>query len=134
MTATHEQKGNEAANLFNGIWTNAGTGSRWAAYIFPQSATADLGEVLELDAVTMMVVEGRQYYYQLEISEDGESWRSIGRTERPYETAQNHTFTFSAPVKARYIRIIVNGRNPDSYKGDWAGINELLLYPAKRKE
>ena len=134
VTATHEQKGNEAANLFNGIWTNAGTGSRWAAYIFPQSATADLGEVLELDAVTMMVVEGRQYYYQLEISEDGESWRSIGRTERPYETAQNHTFTFSAPVKARYIRIIVNGRNPDSYKGDWAGINELLLYPAKRKE
>ncbi len=127
-TATDQQTGNEVSNLFNKIWTDAATGSRWSAYRYPQSATADLGKTLPLSQITMMVLNGRQYYYQLEVSENGEDWYTVSIVDDIYETAKNHTFTFAQPVDARYLRLTVSGSNAADYSDIWISINEILLY------
>lgn len=129
-TATYEEEGNEAANLFNQDWSDAATGARWAAAGYPNSATADLGQVLSLSKLTMMVYQGRQYYYQLEVSTDGSNWQTVGIVNRAYQNAENHTYTLSEPVEARYLRLTVTGSNPSSYNNVWISIKELLLYTA----
>lgn len=127
-TATDQQAGNEVSNLFNKIWTDAATGSRWSAYRYPQTATADLGKTLTLSQITMMVLNGRQYYYQLEVSENGEDWYTVSIVDDIYVTAKNHTFTFAQPVDARYLRLTVTGSNAADYSDIWISINEILLY------
>ena len=94
----------------------------------PQTATADLGKTLTLSQITMMVLNGRQYYYQLEVSENGEDWYTVSIVDDIYVTAKNHTFTFAQPVDARYLRLTVTGSNAADYSDIWISINEILLY------
>ncbi len=131
VTATSQQEGNEAEHLFDKKWSNAATGVRWSAMNYPNSATADFGKVLSLSKLTLMIYEGRQYYYQLEVSADGKDWQTVAYTEEAYKTAENHTYSLSQPVEARYVRLTVNGCNPVTYGGAWISIKELLVYTLK---
>ena len=132
VTASDEQdwENNYASNLCNKIWTDAAQGSRWAAQKYPQWAMVDFGKVLELTQMTLMVYQGRQYYYQLEVSTNGTDWKTAALIRQPYTTAANHTYKFEFPVEARYVRLNVIGANASSYSSDWISINELLVYTA----
>lgn len=81
-----------------------------------------------------MVFDGRQYYYQLEVSTDGENWETVVIVDEPYTTGENHTYTFENPIDARYVRLTVTGANSQSYAGEWISIKEMLLYLADSAE
>ena len=94
----------------------------------PNSATADFGEMLSLSKITMLVYGGRQYYYQLEVSADGEDWQTVSIVDDVYAGNENHTFTLSRPVEAKYLRLTVTGSNAANYSDVWISIKEILLY------
>ena len=131
VTATSEEGGNEAFHLFDEKWSDATTGVRWSAMRYPQSATTDFGETLSISKLTMLIYQGRRYYYQLEVSLDGQDWQTISIVNDSYEGGENHTFTLSQPVDARYLRLTVTGSDPVNYSGEWISIKEILLYTAR---
>lgn len=141
VTATEEQYedtgtvvNNLATCLFDGVWNGAAIGNRWSASGYPNSVTADFEDVLSIDHITLMVFDGRQYYYQLEVSTDGENWETVVIVDEPYTTGENHTYTFENPIDARYVRLTVTGANSQSYAGEWISIKEMLLYLADSAE
>lgn len=128
-SASAAQAGNEPINLIDGNWqSNEEFGVRWSVEGYPNWAMLDLGKTVSLEKLTMIVYQGRQYYYQIQVSTDGKKWDTVVITDAPYQTAENHTYTLSEPVDARYVRLTVNGCNTASYGGAWISIKEMMLY------
>ncbi|MFD8014803.1 discoidin domain-containing protein [Streptomyces sp. NPDC058955] len=79
------------------------TGTRWASdWSDDQWLRVDLGEVRRVGRVTLDWERAYARQYRIEVSEDGENWRSVWSTEAGdggYDTAE------FASTSARYVRI-----------------------------
>ncbi|MDO4563420.1 MAG: glycoside hydrolase family 88 protein [Clostridia bacterium] len=123
--ATAAQSGNGAENLINNVYTDAATGSRWAAANFPQSATITLNKEMYIDKIIIQPYGYRHYYYNLYTSNDGVNYTKIGD-----DTSLREHYNLAAHnvggINARYIKLEVTG-----LKGNitnWISIKEMFVY------
>ncbi len=93
-------------------WSGAGKGA-WLLM--------DLGSAQSLAGATVAWHRGteRQNYFTLSTSEDGASYTQVYSGTSALSAAAQ-TYTFSAPRRARYVRVTVNGNSIN----DWASISE----------
>lgn len=67
----------------------------------------------------------RMYYFDIQVSEDGENWTTVLEDQASSGTADEETlemFTFDEPVKARYLRYVGHG----SSSNDSNNIYEII--------
>lgn len=97
--------------------TDGSVAKAWYGHGSPAVAEIDLEAVYTLSGahVTFYHADKRTYTFNLEVSEDGKSWKKMGGNEDAPKpaTAEGIRFGFDA-VKARYVRlnVIKNSANP----------------------
>lgn len=112
--------GNSKENVQDGSldtrWTSNGT-DNWLL--------CDLGEVKTVGkvGVAAFVSSGRSYYYEIQISADGENYTSLFDGTNG-EGVGNIVYTFAGNEEARYVKILTKG---NSYH-EWNGITEVEIY------
>ncbi|MBD2845320.1 Ig-like domain-containing protein [Paenibacillus sp. IB182496] len=99
-------------------------GTRWSAF-GAQWIQYDLGQSRAVGAVSIAYLSGsaRQYYFELQASEDGVNWTSLLTTTSSGETEQPELFPVPE-VEARYIRILSNGNSANN----WNSITEVAIF------
>ncbi|CAM3643212.1 tandem-95 repeat protein [Marinicrinis lubricantis] len=101
--------------------------TRWSAF-GEQWIQYDLGKVQDVSAVSMAWYSGntRYSFFNIEVSEDGESWRRVYDGMSSGETLEHELYPF-AVTQARYIRINGFGNNQSL----WNSIAETGIYGPK---
>lgn len=127
VDASHEpQSANAIVNAVDGDlstrWAAEGRNGVWIKL--------DLGKVCELDTLLIANMAGhtRQFIFDLEVSQDGNSWSKIydGKTSGRTEALEPVRFD---KTNARYIKMNCYGTSDAST--NWQSVNELI--PALRK-
>ncbi len=100
----------------NTRWTSEGKGN-WLL--------CDLGDIKTVGkiGVATYAVEDREYYYEIQISSDGENYTSIFDGTNG-KNAGDIVYTLAGNQEARYIKLILNG---NSYH-NWNGVTEVEIY------
>ena len=93
---------NNRTNMFDNDFS-----TRYTSYYSGSTATFDLGEPTEVDGLAMGFWKGdqREYYFELEVSNDGENFTNVGTYTSSGVTEQYEMFTFPRE-KVRYIRFV----------------------------
>ena len=127
VEASHEpQSANPAVNAIDGDlstrWAAEGRNGIWIKL--------DLGKVCEIDTILIANMAGnkRQFIFDVEVSEDGTSWKKAfdGRTSGRTENLEAVRFD---KTNARYVKVNCYGTTDTTT--NWQSVNELI--PALRK-
>ncbi len=113
----------ETGNLpQNAIDQNMAT--RWSAQGKGQYIVADLGQVQDIDAMSIAWYSGasRQNSFVILTSADGTSYATAYSGTSSGTTANLELYPFAA-TSARYVKVVVNGNTVN----DWASISELAV-------
>jgi sialate O-acetylesterase len=97
---------------------------------FPKTVTIDLGAAQDLQLVKYGTPDiGSTKTVAVSVSEDGQNFTEVGRTEFPTKKATTAQARF-APTKARYVRATFIDRHPvqDNYDPNFAFLSELEAY------
>ncbi|MGM9550653.1 MAG: discoidin domain-containing protein [Clostridia bacterium] len=115
-----ETTSSPAGNAFDGS-----TSTKWAVTGSDESITAYLGENNILSRVGIAFDGGssKEYIFSVSVSEDGENFKTLLDSQTSTKTNSLQYFDV-ATVKARYIRITINGVN----SGSITGIKEIEAY------
>lgn len=86
--------------------------------------TVDFNEVKEVAAVAASFFKGneRMYYFDIEVSEDGENWTKVLTDQASSGTADAgvlEMFEFSTTVKGRYLRYVGHGSSSNNSNNIW---------------
>lgn len=119
---------NYASNVIDGklatIWASAGEG-RYIDFEFSQE------EVLENIEIIFNPNNKRTPYFQVQISDDGENYRTVydgvGSPEADGENWERFTFDIRTNVKTKYVRYVAN----KSDKSEWNGVKEIRFKKGK---
>lgn len=98
--------------------------TRWNAFGDGETLTLTFDEVKEVAAVAASYFKGdqRQYYFDIEISEDGKKWKKVLTNQSSSGTAENNQieiFEFSQTEKALCIRYIGHGSSTNDSNNMW---------------
>lgn len=101
--------------------------TRWNAFGDGSTLTLDFNEVKDVSAVAASFYKGneRKYYFDIQVSEDGENWTTVLSDQESSGTADEEVlemFEFEEPVKARYLRYLGHG----SSSNDSNNIYEII--------
>ena len=101
--------------------------TRWNVFADEATLTLDFNEVKDVAAVAAAFYKSseRMYYFDIQVSEDGENWTTVLEDQASSGTADEETlemFTFDEPVKARYLRYVGHG----SSSNDSNNIYEII--------
>lgn len=101
--------------------------TRWNVFGDGGTLTLDFNEVKDVAAVAAAFYNGseRKYYFDIEVSEDGENWTTVLSDQESSGTADPEVlemFEFEEPVKARYLRYVGHG----SSSNDSNNIYEII--------
>lgn len=101
--------------------------TRWNAFGDGNYLILDFNEVKDITAVAAAFFKGneRKYYFDILVSEDGENWTTILEGQESSGSADPEVlemFSFSEPVKARYLQYLGHG----SSSNDSNNIYELI--------
>lgn len=88
--------------------------TRWNVFADEATLTLDFNEVKDVSAVALSFYKSseRMYYFDIEVSEDGENWTKVLTDMASSGTADEGTlemFDFGQTVKARYLRYVGYG-------------------------
>lgn len=88
-------------NNYSTYWCSSGKGE-WITY--------ELAENYELTGVGLAWASGhlRQEHFAVHVSEDGVKWTEVWRGDSSGKTDRIEDFMFSAPVKAKYVKLECN--------------------------
>ncbi len=90
---------------------NTSTYSYWhSGKGLPQSLTIDLGEACTISKMVAYPFngDGRYYLYNIEISDDGETWEKVADREETFGTVASfsgETYAFKPYLTARYVKV-----------------------------
>lgn len=119
VSASKERPGNEGYLAIDDDESSNWSvdGSNWIIF--------EMEEMHEVSLVTMLLnkARGRQYIFNIELSEDGENWKKVIDTRTTGKTTGKEVFRFE-PTKAKYIRVNTNG----FAGGVWFNLNDLRVY------
>jgi rhamnogalacturonyl hydrolase YesR len=119
VTAIGNQTGYPPENTLDGLlttrWSQSGD-DQWIRYELPSTTT--------LDHVDIAFYRGdqRNYYFELEVSDDGESWSTVFSGQSGGTTAGLETFSFPAR-SARFLQYLGYGNSTNF----WNNITELSI-------
>lgn len=114
VSASVEQNGNSAENV-----KNSDSSSRWAGQGDGAYIVCDLGEEKTVGKIGVAAYysAGKAYYYQLQISADGENYETVFDGTNGYDNADT-VYTFTGNTTARYIKL-VGKCNQGTSANDW---------------
>jgi hypothetical protein len=128
MTSNYEIKGVKASDAPEAENTPENTvdgdlSTRWSAEN-EQSIEWDLGEIREIDTIMLAFMNGntRTSNFNLEISEDGQTYKQVFDGESSGQTSDFERFSF-ALSKARYIKFNGHGNSVNL----WNSITEIQI-------
>lgn len=117
-SASTDEGGNVAAGAFDGDLE-----TRWNGWDDGATLTADLGEVCDVAAVAATFFKGneRNYYFDIEVSLDGENWTKVLENQSSPITLDKEfsMFAFSETVKARYVRYVGHNSSSNNANNIW---------------
>ncbi len=117
-TASTDEGGNVAAGAVDG---NLET--RWNGWDDGATLTADLGETVDVAAVAATFYKGneRNYYFDIEVSVDGENWTRVLEAQASPITLDKEfaMFAFPEAVKARYVRYVGHNSSSNNANNIW---------------
>jgi len=117
-TASTDEGGNVAAGAVDG---NLET--RWNGWDDGATLTADLGEATDVAAVAATFYKGneRNYYFDIEVSVDGENWTRVLEAQSSPITLDKEfsMFVFPEVVKARYVRYVGHNSSSNNANNIW---------------
>ena len=117
-TASTEEGENVAAGAVDG---NLET--RWNGWDDGATLTADLGEATDVAAVAATFYKGneRNYYFDIEVSVDGENWTKVLEAQSSPITLDKEfsMFVFPETVKARYVRYVGHNSSSNNANNIW---------------
>jgi len=108
------------ASYAPGLALDGRADTRWASGPLqggPQWIAVDFGEPIELRTVRLRWEAAFATDYALEVSGDGASWREVAR--RTDGRGNTETLTASAPVTARYARVVCYRPGPHPHVSVW---------------
>ena len=96
----------EPANCKENMFDN-NFSSRLSMYYDNATATFDLGEPTQVDGLALGVWKGneREYYFDIQVSDDGENFRTVGEYTSSGKTEDYEFYTFPTET-ARYVRFV----------------------------
>ncbi|RUA09363.1 MAG: hypothetical protein DSY82_05970, partial [Flavobacteriia bacterium] len=99
--------------------------TRWSAKKKGAWIRLDLSKERALDSLSVQWYKGkeRKYEFSIAYSTDGNSWIEVFSGKSSGKANQPEKYSFSEPVKTRYIRIKSNGSNVNP----WTNISEVIL-------
>ena len=106
-------------------------GTRWSAYGIGQWLQFDLGGLHPLGLFKVAAYRGdmRSNLFDLQVSQDGNSWTHIFRGNTWDDTATLHTVTERGPIAARYVRYVGWGNtSADPSTSQWNSVTELEVW------
>lgn len=117
-TASTDEGGNVAAGAVDGDLS-----TRWNGWDDGATLTADLGEVKDVAAVAATFYKGneRNYYFDIEVSTDGENWTRVLEAQSSPITLdlQLSMFVFPETVQARYVRYVGHNSSSNNANNIW---------------
>ena len=101
--------------------------TRWSAQ-GSQTLDYDLGEIVKMDSLSIAFYQGatRVYNFKMEISVDGENWKTVYDGKSSGITAELTKYPFEKQ-DVRYIKISCNENNVN----DWNNVGEVVFGYAK---
>lgn len=116
-----EAQKTEDGNLFTS-WNGDKNGDQWLA--------VDLGEEKSVGAVSVAWWKAYAKAYQIQISNDGATWKDVHAAEKGYEFLGNTDVIRFAPVKTRHVRLLCTKTGTN-----WGGytVYEFGIYPSLPK-
>jgi len=130
--SSHPNKYGWTGGVTDGTWGNAAENcyATDETPAFPKTVTVDLGSVRNLHALLYGTPDiGATKTVAVSISEDGQNFTEVGRTEFPARMASRAEARFS-PRKARFVRATFIEHHPvqDGYNENFAFLSELEAY------
>lgn len=121
--SSEPEPGNGRTNMFDGDLS-----TRFCMYYDNALVTMDLGEIKAVDGIALACWKGnkRNYYFDLEVSDDGENFKKVGTYESSGETEDLEMYTFPTE-QARFVRFVGHMNS----EGDTNNINELRVLQKK---
>lgn len=117
-TASTDEGGNVAAGAVDGDLE-----TRWNGWDDGATLTADLGETFDVAAVAATFFKGneRNYYFDIEVSVDGENWTKVLENQASPITLDKEfsMFVFPETVKARYVRYVGHNSSSNNANNIW---------------
>lgn len=111
VSSTPEED-NHKANMTDGDyttrWTSNNLSGEWALF--------DVGKVCDVSAVSAAFWRGntRNYYFTLYVSEDGDNWTEVLKSQNSGETEGNELFEFNKQ-KARFVKLVGGGNTVNGH-------------------
>lgn len=105
IVSSTPEAANHKDNIIDGDFT-----TRWTTMAVGEWALFDLGEVKDIDAISIAHWRGNERIYKFSIltSEDGDTWTEVANTQNSGETEGNELVEFERQ-KARYIKFVGGG-------------------------
>jgi hypothetical protein len=119
LVASNEEPGFEGSKVNDGD-----PNTRWRAYGWPNSIQIDLGSVKTITATDLLPYQNKAYRYRVLVSTNETKFTRVVDRSSNRTGGEVITDTF-APVKARYIRLVILGSYGD--KSEWTDIKEFRV-------
>jgi mono/diheme cytochrome c family protein len=125
ISASSAQQENPATAVFDDL-----PGTRWATEGTGEWIAATFSSPIEVSSVAIGFYHGnRKYSFDIEVTNDGDSWENLGAFTSAGKNNNPETFRFKAS-SARQLRIISKG----SSENKWINIHSLQIPGAKVSE
>ena len=118
----------DGANVVSNL-VDDDTGTRWSVQPFPQSATVDLQNIIQISGTEVTCYENRAYQFIIEaaLEREGPYTTIVDRSENTSAGSPATPITdFVEDFVARFVRITVTGAN--EYTGPWVSLTELRVF------
>lgn len=98
--------------------------TRWNAFGVGETLTIDFNEVKDVASVAAAFYKGneRQYFFDIQVSEDGSTWKTVLKDQASSGAAEPETlevFKFPETVKARYVKYVGGGSSTNDANNIW---------------
>ncbi|MED6314060.1 MAG: discoidin domain-containing protein, partial [Verrucomicrobiota bacterium] len=118
ISASSAQAGNPAAAALDDL-----PGTRWAAEGDGEWIATGFNAPVKIDSVSIGFHNGnRQYSFDIEVTNDGDSWENLGSFTSAGKSNNPETFRFKAS-SASQLRVISKGSNANK----WINIHTLRI-------
>lgn len=103
--------------------------TRWSANGKGEWLIHDFGESVDIDAIAVAEWMGgqRKFYFEIQVSDDGQNWASLGEFATSGESEDLEVFELKTPARGRYMKYVGGGNSTN----EWNNVIELCALKKK---
>ena len=103
--------------------------TRWSANGKGEWLIHDFGESVDIDAIAVAEWMGgqRKFYFEIQVSDDGQNWTSLGEFATSGESEDLEVFELKTPARGRYMKYVGGGNSTN----EWNNVIELCALKKK---